>query len=175
MILSILKVLHVISVIVWVGVLLYMPRLLIYQTEANNKTEPDRSILINQYKIMAKNLWIKVGWPAAILTIIFGLGIMSPYFSTVWFWVKMGFVVALLGYHHVIHFANKNLQKDKYTKTVAQLKTMNQVGFLFILSIVTLAVMKSTIDNFLIIAGVAVLVVFVVIVVRSMIQKTAKK
>jgi len=174
MILLLLKVLHVIFVIIWMGVLLYMPRLLIYQTEANTKTEPDRSVLINQYKIMAKNLWIKVGWPAAILTIIFGLGIMSPYFSSVWFWVKMGFVVALLGYHHVIHFANKNLQKDKYTKTIAQLKTMNQIGFLFLLSIVSLAVLKDTINNFLIIAGVAVLVVFAFIVVRAMVKKTAK-
>ena len=156
------------------GVLLYMPRLLIYQTEANTKTEPGRSVLINQYKIMAKNLWIKVGWPAAILTIIFGLGIMSPYFSSVWFWVKMGFVVALLGYHHVIHFANKNLQKDKYTKTIAQLKTMNQIGFLFLLSIVSLAVLKDTINNFLIIAGIGVLVVFAFIVVRAMVKKTAK-
>lgn len=174
MILLLLKVLHVIFVIIWMGVLLYMPRLLIYQTEANTKTEPDRSVLINQYKIMAKNLWIKVGWPAAILTIIFGLGIMSPYFSSVWFWVKMGFVVALLGYHHVIHFANKNLQKDKYTKTIAQLKTMNQIGFLFLLSIVSLAVLKDTINNFLIIAGVAVLVVFAFIVVQAMVKKTAK-
>jgi len=174
MILLLLKVLHVIFVIIWMGVLLYMPRLLIYQTEANTKTEPGRSVLINQYKIMAKNLWIKVGWPAAILTIIFGLGIMSPYFSSVWFWVKMGFVVALLGYHHVIHFANKNLQKDKYTKTIAQLKTMNQIGFLFLLSIVSLAVLKDTINNFLIIAGIGVLVVFAFIVVRAMVKKTAK-
>ncbi len=170
----VLKSLHIIAVIVWMGVLLYMPRLFIYQTEANSKTEPDRSILIKQYKVMAKNLWIKVGWPAAILTIIFGLGMMHLYFSSIWFWVKMGFVAALLGYHHIIHFANKALQKDKYTKTVEQFKSMNQAGIIFLLSIVTLAVFKDTINNLLIIGGVAILVILVFIAIRAMVKKTSK-
>ena len=157
------------------GVLLYMPRLFIYQTEAHSKTEPERSILINQYKTMAKKLWLRVGWPAAILTIFFGLGIMSPYFSSVWFWVKMGFVVALLVYHHVIHFANKNLQKDKYTKSIAQLNTMNQGGAIFLISIVILAVLKDTLDYLLIIGGTAGLVLVVYIAGRAMIKRSAKQ
>jgi putative membrane protein len=174
MILLFLKTMHVISVIVWMGVLLYMPRLFIYQAEANSKTEPDRSILINQYKLMAKKLWIRVGWPAAILTIIFGLGVMHPYFSSIWFWVKMGFVVALLAYHHIIHFANKALQKDNYTKTIDQYKSMNQAGIIFLLSIVALAVFKDTINQFLIVGGIAVGVILVFLAVRSMIKKTSK-
>lgn len=174
MILLFLKTMHVISVIVWMGVLLYMPRLFIYQAEANSKTEPDRSVLINQYKLMAKRLWIRVGWPAAILTIIFGLGIMHPYFSSIWFWVKMGFVVALLAYHHIIHFANKALQKDNYTKTIDQYKSMNQAGVIFLLSIVALAVFKDTINQFLIVGGIAVGVILVFLAVRSMIKKTSK-
>ena len=159
----------------WMGVLLYMPSLFIYQTEANSKTEPDRSILINQYKSMAKKLWMRVGWPAAILTIFFGLGIMSPYFGSIWFWVKMGFVVALLGYHHIIHFANKNLQKDKYTKTVSQLKTMNQWGIIFLLSIISLAVLKDRINYMLMIGGIAVLIILIFIAGRAMLKKTSKK
>jgi putative membrane protein len=174
MILLFLKTLHVISIIVWMGVLLYMPRLFIYQAKANNKTEPERSVLINQFKLMAKNLWIRVGWPAAILTIIFGLGIMHPYFSSIWFWVKMGFVLALLAYHHIIHFANKALQKDNYTKTIDQYKSMNQAGIIFLLSIVALAVFKDTINQFLIIGGVAVGVILIFLAVRSMIKKTSK-
>ncbi len=175
MVILILKALHIISVMVWMGVLLYMPRLFIYQTEANSKTEPDRSILINQYKSMSKKLWLTVGWPAAILTIIFGLGIMHPYFSSVWFWVKMGFVVALLVYHHVIHFANKNLQKDNYTKSIAQLNTMNQGGIIFLLSIVFLAVLKDTLDYLLIIGGIVVLIILVFVAGRAMIKRSAKQ
>lgn len=173
MIILILKTLHVISIIVWMGVLLYMPRLFIYQTEASNKTEPDRSILINQYKLMSKRLWIRVGWPSMGLAIIFGLGIMHPFFSSIWFWVKMGFVVALIGYHHMIHFANKNLQKDIYKKTVAQLKSLNQAGIVFLLSIVTLAVLKDSLNQLLIAGGIAVLVILIYLAARSLIKKTS--
>jgi len=175
MVILVLKTLHVISIIIWMGVLLYMPRLFIYQTEANSKTEPDRSVLINQYKIMAKRLWIRVGWPSMGLAVIFGLGIMHPYFSSVWFWVKMGFVVALIGYHHIIHFANKNLQKDIYKKTVDQLKSMNQVGVIFLLSIVTLAVLKDAINNLLIVGGIAVLVILVFIAGKALMKKSSAK
>lgn len=174
MIILIFKSLHVISVIVWMGVLLYMPRLLIYQTEANSKVEPDRSILINQYKLMAKKLWINIGWPAALLTIIFGLGIMHPYFSSVWFWVKMAFVAALLGYHHIIHFANKALQNDNYTKTVEQLKSMNHTGIIFLLSIVPLAIFKDNINQILITGGIVVGLILVFLLVRSIMKRKSK-
>jgi len=175
MIILILKVLHILSVVVWMGVLLYMPRLFIYQTEANSKTEPDRSILINQYKLMSKKLWTRVGWPAMGLTVLFGLGIMHPYFSSIWFWVKMAFVVALIGYHHMIHFANKNLQKDNYKKSIEQIKSMSQVGFILLISIVALAVLKDTINDLLIIAGIGILIVLVFIVGRAMLKKTSVK
>lgn len=175
MILLLFKSLHIISVIVWMGVLLYMPRLLILQTEANWKIEPDRSILINQYKLMAKKLWINIGWPAALLTIIFGLGIMHPYFSSIWFWVKMAFVAALLGYHHIIHFANKALQNDKYTRSVEQLNSMNQTGIIFLLSIVPLAIFKDSINKILIAGGIVVGLILVFLLVRSIMKRKSKE
>jgi putative membrane protein len=106
------------------------------------------------------------------LTILFGLGLMHPYFSSIWFWVKMGFVVALIAYHHMIHFANKNLQKDNYKKSIEQIKSMSQVGIVLIASIVTLAVLKDTLNDLLIVAGIAILVVLVFIVGRAMLKKT---
>lgn len=175
MILLILKALHIVSIIIWMGVLLYMPRLFIYHTEANSKTEPDRSILINQYKLMAKKLWMRIGWPAMGFSILFGLGIMHPYFSSVWFWIKMGFVVALIGYHHIIHFTNKNLQNDKYKKSVDQLKTMNQGGVIFLLSIVALAVLKDAVNYLLIIGGIAILIILIFIIGRAIIKKSSSK
>lgn len=175
MVLLTLKALHVISVIIWMGVLLYMPRLFIYQTNANSKPEPDRSILINQYKIMSKKLWIKVGWPAMILTIFFGLGIMHPYLSSIWFWVKMGLVVALIGYHHIIHFTNKKLQKDQYTKSIGQLITMNRSGVVFLLSLVILAVLKDSLDYLFIIGGFVALLILVFVAGRTMIKRTVNK
>ncbi len=172
-ILKVITVLHVCSVVIWMGVLLFMPRLFIYQTEANTRTEPDRSVLINQYKVMAKRLWNRVGWPAMGLTIVFGLGIMHPYFSSVWFWVKMGFVVALIVYHHMIHFTNKNLQRDNYKKTITQLKTLNHTGFIFLISIVGLAVLKDMVKIPLIIGAIAILVILIFIAGRTLVKKSS--
>ncbi|NJN28488.1 MAG: hypothetical protein HC819_22205 [Cyclobacteriaceae bacterium] len=174
MVLLILKVLHLLSVIVWIGVLLYMPRLLILQTEASAKTEPERSILITQYKKMSRSMWIKVGWPAAILTLIFGLGIMHPYFSSMWFWVKMVLVVVLFIYHHMIHFANKNLQRDKYTKSVKQLRNMNNAGIVFIIAIVALGVLKSSIDIVLMIGGLVVIAFLVFMGSKALLRNSSK-
>ena len=175
MVLLLLKALHVVAIIIWMGVLLYMPRLFIYQTKASSMTEPDRSVLINQYKLMAKRLWTRVGWPAMGLSILFGLGIMHPFFSSIWFWVKMGFVVALIGYHHWIHFTNKALQKDEYKKSVAQLASMNQGGVIFLISIVALAVLKDSINHFLIAGGIAILVILVFLVGKSVMKKSSAK
>ncbi len=175
MVILILKALHVISVIIWMGVLLYMPRLFIYQTNANSKPEPDRSILINQYKIMSKKLWIKVGWPAMILTVFFGIGIMHPYFSSMLFWVKMGLVAVLIGYHHIIHFTNKKLQHDQYTKSIGQLVTMNRSGVVFLLSLVILAVLKDTLDYLFIIGGIVAILILVFVAGRTMMKRAAKK
>lgn len=170
----VLKILHILSVIVWMGVLLYMPRLFVYQTVANSKTEPERSILIKQYKLMANKLWKRVGWPAMGLTVLFGLGLMHPYFSSLWFWVKMGFVAGLIIYHHMIHFTNKALQKDKYTKSVTQLNTLNRTGAIFLLSIVSLAVLKDAVNYVLMAVGIGILIVAMVMAGMAMMKKTNK-
>ena len=124
---------------------------------------------------MAKNLWIKVGWPAAILAIIFGMGMMHHYFSSVWFWVKMGFVVALLGHHHVIHFAYKALQKDNYNKTAKQYNSMFLTSAVLLLFTTILAVFKAALDKPLIISGIVIAVALVIIFIVPLFRKSSKK
>lgn len=175
MLISVFKTLHIISMVVWMGVLLYMPRLFIYQTEANSKTEPDRSVLISQYKLMAKRLWVRVGWPSMALTIVFGLLIIQGYYLTIWFWVKMVLVAGLIGYHHIIHFANKKLQKDQYKRTINQLASLNQGGIIFLASIVALAVFKDSINYVLMVGGILILAVLVFIGGRAIFKKSSSK
>jgi uncharacterized membrane protein len=56
---------------------------------------------------------------------------MHPFLQSSWFWVKMAFVAALLGFHHIIHFAFKALQKDRYEKSVAQFHSLGYAGIIF--------------------------------------------
>ncbi|MFT7381507.1 MAG: putative membrane protein, partial [Roseivirga sp.] len=67
-----IKALHIIFIVTWFAGLFYIVRLFIYQVEAAEKPEPDRTILGDQLKIMANKLWYIITWPSAVLTLIFG-------------------------------------------------------------------------------------------------------
>ena len=68
----VLKALHLIFVVSWFAALFYIVRLYIYHAEAEDKEEPAKEILQTQYKIMEKRLFYIIGWPAMILTTLFG-------------------------------------------------------------------------------------------------------
>ncbi|MES1219567.1 MAG: CopD family protein, partial [Bacteroidota bacterium] len=68
-----LKALHIIFIVTWFAGLFYMPRLLIYNTEAGSKPEEAKKILREQFGKMMKPLWFGITWPSAILTLVFGL------------------------------------------------------------------------------------------------------
>ena len=69
------KSLHFIFIVTWFAGLFYIVRLFIYQREAMDKPEPDRTILGDQLKLMANRLWFIITWPSAMITLILG-GIM---------------------------------------------------------------------------------------------------
>lgn len=49
-----IKSLHLIFIVTWFAGLFYIPRLFIYQIEASEKEEPEKSILGKQLALMAK-------------------------------------------------------------------------------------------------------------------------
>src|SRR6056300_365311 len=108
-----IKALHIIFVVTWFAGLFYIVRLFIYQTEAENKLEPAKSILQTQYKLMSKRLWYIITWPSAILASIFAFWMLyqNPYYlSEPWMLVKLAFVLALYFYQGFCHTIYKKLQ-----------------------------------------------------------------
>ena len=89
-----IKALHIIFIVNWFAGLFYMPRLFIYATEANEKPEPDKSILIHQFQIMQRKLWYIITWPACIITLILGtiLLLQSGFLAQGWMHIKLLFV-----------------------------------------------------------------------------------
>ncbi len=135
--------------VTWFAGLFYIPRLFIYQTEALEKSEPDRSIIFNQLSIMAKRLWYIITWPSAVLTFIFGpwlLIIQPQWLSQPFMHVKLTFVGALGVYHLLLHRIFKQLQdqKSKYTSTA--LRMINEVSTLILIATVFLIVKKDSIS-----------------------------
>lgn len=156
-----IKALHIIFVVTWFAGLFYIVRLFIYHTEAEEKPEPERSILQKQYKIMEKRLWYGITWPSMVLTWIFGVTLVtfSPayYFSSLWFWFKIAFVSGLTLYHLQCHVMFNKLQNDKVTNKSFHLRLWNEVATIFLFAIVFLVVLKNN-DGLL--WGLAGLVIF---------------
>ena len=143
------KALHIIFVVTWFAGLFYIVRLFIYHVEANQKAEPEKSILTNQFKIMEKRLLYGITWPSMILTIIFGsllLYKMPGYLKLQFMHLKLSFVFFLILYHLYCHKIFTQLQEDTCSLSSTKLRIWNEVATLFLVSIVFLIVLKNTID-----------------------------
>jgi len=157
------KSLHLIFVITWFAGLFYIPRLMVYQIEANEKTEPDRSILLKQLNIMTLRLWNIITWPSAILTILFAiyLLILRPvYLEQSWMQVKLGFVVLLIIYHIKTHFIVHEMKNRIFNWSSNSMRIYNEGATLILFSVVFIVILKNALSW---ITGVIGLLVFAVI------------
>jgi putative membrane protein len=142
-----LKSLHIIFVVTWFAGLFYIVRLFIYYSESADKAEPEKNILQKQLSIMQRRLWFGITWPSAVLTLIFGLSLLHQYPTVpVWLWVKLGFVLGLFVYHLLCHRIFKQQQRGYIRYNSMQLRVWNEVATLFLVGIVFLVVLKSTLS-----------------------------
>jgi putative membrane protein len=112
------KAIHIVFIVTWFSGMFYIVRLFIYNREAEDKTEPEKSILHQQFSIMIRRLWFGITWPSAILTLIFGSWMAGLYGSVpAWLWIKLAFVAALYAYHFSLHniFRQQSAGKYKYS------------------------------------------------------------
>lgn len=149
MLLYYLLALHIIFVVTWFAGLFYIVRLFIYHTESNSQSEPEKSILQSQFKIMEKRLWYGITVPSMIGTLFFGLWLMGEVgygWEDTWLVVKLYFVAGLLLYHLSCGYILRQLQKDIVKYSSNQLRIWNEVATLFLVAIVFLVVFKNTLD-----------------------------
>jgi len=144
-----LKAVHIIFIVTWFAGLFYMPRLFVYIIEANSKPEPERSILIKQLNLMSGRLWYIITWPSAVITLGMGTALLINQPE----WLKMGFmhikltlVFLLYLYHVSLHILFKQLDKGIVKYTSQQMRIWNELGTLFLISIVFLIVLKKALS-----------------------------
>lgn len=161
------KALHIIFVVTWFAGLFYIVRLFIYFAEAAEKTEPERTILQNQFRLMQKRLWYGITWPSAVLTLIFGPWMLYMY-GTIpgWLWLKIGFVAGLYLYHFSCQKIFNQQQKGILNYTSTQLRIWNEVATLFLVSIVFLVVLKNSLDFIWGILGLVLFAVLLMLAIR---------
>jgi putative membrane protein len=169
---NILKSLHVIFVITWFSGLFYIVRLFVYHVEALEKTEPERSILSNQYKIMENRLWYIITVPSAILTFIIAFWLLlftetgKIWLQQPWMHIKLFFVFLLYLYMYYCHLFYLQLQKNICKKSSMFFRIWNEISTVILLSVVFLVVMKNEINWMFALLGMVLVVFFLMLGVR---------
>jgi putative membrane protein len=160
-----IKALHITFIVTWFSGLFYMVRLFVYNTEAAEKEEPERSILLPQLQLMTRRLWLSITWPSAILTAIFGpwMWILMGSLPT-WLMIKLCFVIGLYGYHFSLQAIYRQQMKGIFRYSSQQLRIWNEVATIFLVAIVMLAVVKQ---NMSWAWGLLGLVLFVIILMSA--------
>lgn len=167
-----IKALHIIFIVTWFSGMFYIPRLFIYNTEALDRSEQERIVLHNQFKVMMKRLWYGITFPSAILTFIFGPLVMyignwhksltDP--SGKWLLIKLFFVIGLYIYHFTLQKILNDQLNGKFKYSSQKLRVWNEVATVFLIAIVMLAVVKQGMSF---VWGLAGLFLFIIILMSA--------
>ncbi|HXB93357.1 MAG TPA: CopD family protein [Puia sp.] len=140
-----IKALHIIFIVTWFSGLFYIVRLFIYHTEAAEKPEPDRRILMEQFRVMIRRLWMGITWPSAILTLVFGPWMLILMGSVpLWLKIKLCFVGALYLYHFSLQYIYRQQMKGVFRYSSQQLRIWNEVATVFLVAIVLLVSVRDS-------------------------------
>lgn len=140
------KAFHIVGIVVWFAGLFYMVRLFVYHVEANERPEPDRTILQKQYQIMEKRLYSIITTPGMVLTVAMAIAMLitaPELLKETWLHVKLTLVALLIGYHHYCARLMKQMAAGKFTWGSQQLRWLNEVPTIFLVVIVLLAIFKN--------------------------------
>ena len=144
---STIKALHIIFVVSWFAGLFYIVRLFIYHTEAQEKSDQERTILSDQFQIMEHKLWWIITTPAMILSVLFGVWMIllnsEYYLSAGWFHIKLAFVIILLFYHFKCQLIIKQLKNGIFKWNSNQLRLWNELATLVLVAVIFLVELQN--------------------------------
>ncbi len=133
---------HVIAMVAWFAGLFYLPRLFVYHADATD------TISIERFKVMERRLYYAITWPAAFITSLLGLWLLTfmlPYYQqAIWMHAKLGLVVLLWGYHLLCGHFVRQFKQDKNTKTSKFYRIFNELPSVFLTLIVVLVIVKPS-------------------------------
>ncbi|MBZ4189052.1 CopD family protein [Niabella beijingensis] len=169
-----LKAVHIIFVVTWFAGLFYMPRLFIYNVEANRLPSSEQEVLHRQFTKMMKPLWYGITWPSAVITLLMGVSVLIKgdwylqLFKPEGFWLLLKLVLVLLlyAYHFSLHRIFKQQMAGIYKYTSDQLRMWNEVATVFLVAIVMLVVVKKEISVIWGLVGMILLIFILMMAIR---------
>ncbi|UWI83067.1 protoporphyrinogen oxidase HemJ [Wolbachia endosymbiont of Howardula sp.] len=134
-----LEALHIISVMMWMAGMLYLPRLYVYHANISSGSENDALL-----QIMERRLLKYIMNPAMIFSLMFGvmlIFIKEPYFE-LWFHIKCTAIIVMLIIHMMLAKYRKHFIKALNRKKQIYFRILNECVTVLILIIVIMAVVK---------------------------------
>ncbi|MDG2450686.1 MAG: protoporphyrinogen oxidase HemJ [Saprospiraceae bacterium] len=166
--LPLFKAFHIIGFVAWFAGMFYLVRLFVYHTEAFDKKDPDRNILVKEFNAMEWRVYKIICNPGMSITWIFGILMLFCYgldwlAVQPWLHLKLILVFLLTGYHHYNKKIIKKLENEIRVMTSQKFRLYNEVPSIFLLAIVILAVYKNGLNYIYAIVGVLLFVLLLVI------------
>jgi putative membrane protein len=139
-----IKAVHVIAVISWMAGLLYLPRLFVYHCEAEPGSQQSET-----FKVMEDKLARFIMRPAMLTSLAFGLVMIAipgtPGYlpeSGYWLWLKLVFVVGLLGVHFAMLGWKNDFARDRNERPQRFFRIANEIPTVLMIGIVIFVVVK---------------------------------
>ncbi|HMN90924.1 MAG TPA: CopD family protein [Saprospiraceae bacterium] len=149
---SFFKALHVVGFVAWFAGLFYLGRMFVYHVETAQRTEPEQSILKQQFQLMQRRVYGIIANPAMMLTWTAGLVMLLAYLvnpaypnylasgTPAWMHLKLTLLVLLTGYHLWCKRVMLRLEQGTNSLNSFQLRLANEAPTLFLVSISFVAV-----------------------------------
>ncbi len=136
-----LKAFHVMSVLSWMAMLFYLPRLFVYHAE--NK---DNEGFVRVAKIQEHKLYYYIGHPAMIATVASGLLMIylnpAMFHSGGWLHAKLTLAALMIAYNYDCRRHLRLLAEDKSEKSGKFFRAYNEIPTLLMIGIVIFVVVK---------------------------------
>ena len=136
-----LKALHLIFMVTWFAGLFYLPRLFVYHAMSEDQASIDR------FKIMERKLYFGIMMPGMILTLVFGIWMLSSYAweaygQSLWLHIKLGLLLILVIYHLHCGKLLNDFKHNRNQHSHVFYRWYNEFPVLILFAVVILATIK---------------------------------
>ena len=134
------KSLHLIAVISWMAGLLYLPRIFVYHSEANDASQK------TVFKTMERKLYNYIMMPAMILSWFFGMLLIHSLgfsvFGELWMQIKIISVVIMTFYHFSLGKYLNDFAIDNNRKTSKFFRIYNEIPTVILIVVIFVVIFK---------------------------------
>jgi putative membrane protein len=135
------KAFHLIFIVTWFSAMFYLPRLYVYHALCEDEAGNAR------FKVMERKLYRGIMTPSALLTLLFGIWLLSFYSleqlaAMGWLHAKLTLVVLLFAYHGIFGRMLKQFAADNNQRSHKFYRLFNELPVLLLIAVIILAVVK---------------------------------